>query len=153
MRRYSGVSPDGEFIWGVHTPSYRVKNLRQTDREQRLGSVTNQPPKTNAANFPHGDVDVENADQVFEIPNALPFRGATYITASWAEPKALRPELIALPKAQPSSMTTTLEKGLPNQALSRETLQHLITVLPEPIQLAMATTSTDVGQASSANLM
>lgn len=143
MRRNSGVSPDGKFVWGVHTPSYRVRNLRQTDQEQHLGSPENQSPQTNAANFPNGHVHVEKAERVFEIPNALPFRGVTYITVRWAEQKAFKPDLIMLPKPQSSSLITALEKGLPGRAISRESLQHLITVLPEPIQLAIATTSTD----------
>jgi hypothetical protein len=139
----SGVSPAGEFIWGVHTPRYRVKNLRQSDNVQPLGPLEGRPSQTNAANFPHGDVHVKNADRVYEIPNAFPFRGATYITKGWAEKKAMRPDLIILPEPQSASLMSTLEEALANWSPSRESLQQLITLLPESVQLAIATTSTD----------
>ena len=135
------VSPAGRFIYGVHKPSYGVKNFRETDAISALGAFDDGSRYENHRNFPEGDVDVPGADWIYEIPNAFPFRGTTYISKSWADPKAADPLSIALPAPPPVSLTQSLRQCLGDDfsAAYRKT----VSCLPGPLLLALATTSTD----------
>lgn len=127
------VSPDGRFVFGIHQPGYTVKNLRGREHPAPLGTLPDGAVLDNGRNFPPGDVAVAEADWVYEIANPFAFRGATFISRSWAETKAADPAAIRLPAQEPVSLDHLTAK-------ERETL---IRSLPQPLLLALAATSTD----------
>ncbi len=129
------VTPAGCFRYGIHKPSYSVANLRRDTRLATLGQTTDHQPVDNARNFPRQDVGVANADWIFEIPNPFPFRGCTYIDKEWADASARNPERISLEQPPPVSLTAVLQKTGTDKGLLRQ--------LPEPLLLALATSSTD----------
>jgi hypothetical protein len=129
------VSAAGRFIYGVHRPHFTVDNFRETDRLADLGALPDGTRHRNTANFPCGPVHEPAADWVFEIPNAFPFRGTTYIGKTWADSRASRPEIIALPEAPEISFF----KGHPDEGAASQAIRNL----PRPLQLALAVTSTD----------
>ncbi|MDH5298255.1 MAG: hypothetical protein OEV91_04480 [Desulfobulbaceae bacterium] len=132
------VDPSGRFVYGLHQPAYAVTNLREQDSLLELGKLENGSPLANRRNFPAGDVEEARADPIYEIPNPLPFRGTTFISQSWATPKAENPTAIRLP-AQPSvSMSATLAK-----TVGAEAAAVTFASLPEPVLLALAATATD----------
>ncbi|MBE0583090.1 MAG: hypothetical protein IH612_04930 [Desulfofustis sp.] len=129
------VTPDGTFRYGIHQPSYTVRTLRRRSRIERLGRDENGGDVLNNDNYPTGDVEVESADWIYEIANALPFRGTTFIGKAWADRSAAHPERIRLESPAPVSLIESLAThGHP---------PTLIEHLPRPLQLALATTSTD----------
>ena len=129
------VTPDGTFCYGIHSPSYTVRLLRRRSRIESLGSCENGSEVLNTANYPDGDVAVPEADRIYEIANALPFRGTTYIGKAWADRSSAEPERIRIPAPPPVSLTALLAgHGQP---------ATLIESLPRPLRLALATTSTD----------
>ncbi|MDX9785598.1 MAG: hypothetical protein RBT11_02390 [Desulfobacterales bacterium] len=138
MRLQSCVAPTGEFFYGVHQPEYVVENFRKTDAVMALGKTSNGRVLNNTANFPAGAVPVANAEHVYEVPNAFPFRGTTYILKKWADQKARAPYSIGLPKPPHISFSQSLKDGLKE----KEIAVHF-KVLPYPLQLALAATSTD----------
>ena len=79
------VAPSGEFVYGIHKPSFKATNLRENDYIVNLGRTLNQEVVDNAANFPGKDLQVPAGAWVFEIPNAFPFMGATFILKSKAD--------------------------------------------------------------------
>jgi len=79
------VAPSGEFVYGIHKPRFKATNLRENDYIVHLGRTLNQEAVDNAANFPEKDVQVSAGAWVFEIPNAFPFMGATFILKSKAD--------------------------------------------------------------------
>ena len=79
------VSPLGKFIFGIHKPAFSVDNLRENDFVAPLGYFKDGSPHENRENFPESNVEAKTADLIFEIPNAFPFRGTTYICQSWAD--------------------------------------------------------------------
>jgi hypothetical protein len=129
------VTPAGAFRYGIHKPGYSVANLRRESRLATLGRTTDHQPIDNARNFPREDLDVVNADWIFEIPNPFPFRGCTYIDKVWADASAETPERIRLEQPPPVSLTAVLQKTGTDRGLLRQ--------LPEPLLLALATCSTD----------
>ncbi|MCP3891816.1 MAG: hypothetical protein GY702_23565, partial [Desulfobulbaceae bacterium] len=134
-RLESCVSPEGKFIYGIHKPSYQVTNLRQNSRLDTLGLDRYGAPVKNSQNFPTGEIAVENADWIFEIPNPLPFKGRTFIDKEWADASAKEPERIRIPSPQGVSLSQTLA----DNGVAKE----LMTKLPPPLLLALATSSTD----------
>ncbi len=134
------VTPQG-FRYATHKPFYTVKNLRGHDFIQSLGELDG-TPVDNRRNFPPDTVTVDQADWIYEIPNPLPFRGATYITKSWAESKAKNPTSIALPKPPATSMSQYLRR-YGQESGSDGDLTNLFKHLPQPILLALAANSTD----------
>ncbi|MBU2538541.1 MAG: hypothetical protein KKH22_08875, partial [Proteobacteria bacterium] len=80
----SCVHPSGQFIYGVHAPAYQVANLRENDYVESLGALPDGSPYLNQANFPEGNLQVDQADAIYEIVNPFPFRGVTYISSAWA---------------------------------------------------------------------
>ncbi|MFP3869705.1 MAG: hypothetical protein ACLFVT_02335 [Syntrophobacteria bacterium] len=79
------VAPSGEFMYGIHKPQYTAFNLRETDCIATLGQSPEQEPIDNAVNFPENSVRVNSSSWVFEVPNAFPFMGATFIIKSEAD--------------------------------------------------------------------
>ena len=79
------VAPSGEFVYGIHKPGFNVTNLRENDYIVDLGRISNQETINNVENFPEKDVQVPSGGWVFEIPNAFPFTGATFILKSKAD--------------------------------------------------------------------
>ncbi|MGB5421853.1 MAG: hypothetical protein WBN03_06825 [Desulfobacterales bacterium] len=139
------VAPSGQFVYGVHEPHFRVPNLRQSDHIGLLGEFRDGRPVHNHANFPAGEIQEKGAELIFEIPNPFPFRGTTYILKGWADPKARDPAAIKLPEPQPWSFSNLLRQwsGGEAGAFPLNRLDRIFNTLPEPLQLALAATSTD----------
>ncbi len=133
-RIISCVQPGGKFIYGIHKPQFSVKNLRDSTRLAKLGKLDNKSID-NSGNYPDGDLTVQTAHWVYEIPNPFLFRGRTFINKEWADANARDSSRIALPAAEKVSLTKTLQQNGSDQ--------QLIAALPAPLQLALATTSTD----------
>jgi hypothetical protein len=119
-----------------------VANLRPEESIRPLGEMAEGSLCWNDLNFPKNDVAEAAADLVFEISNPLPFRGATYITRSWAERSAADPSLIAIPPPPPVSLHEVCASQRPSTPSSTDA-EILIARLPRPLQLALATTATD----------
>jgi hypothetical protein len=86
---------------------------------------------------------VEKGDWVYEIANAFPFRGTTYISRSWADGKARAVASIRLAATPQVSLSSVLKKALGDAMVSEAQLAALFKTLPVPVRLALATTSTD----------
>jgi hypothetical protein len=129
------ITPDGSFQYGIHKPSYTVTNLRDSTRLESLGLTEKNDLVNNAANYPEGNVEVNSADWIFEIPNPLPFKGRTYIDKVWADASADNPDRIRLPQPEHVSLSETLRQNSVDNTL--------IERLPAPLLLALATCSTD----------
>ncbi|MEZ4551704.1 MAG: hypothetical protein R2874_14860 [Desulfobacterales bacterium] len=102
------VSPQGRFVVGIHEPKFTVDNFREKTIEDVLGRLPDGSPVENRANYPLGQVRAGAADRIYEIANAFPFRGSTFINSAWADRKAERPETIELPPRPDCSLTACL---------------------------------------------
>jgi hypothetical protein len=134
------VSPEGRFVWGLHEPSFRTLNLREEDFILSLGQTPRGESRTNAANFPPGDVEETGADPIFEVANPFPFRGTTYIGKAWADSTAADPTRIAIAPPLKVSLEKAIKRAL---GASTESVEKIFAQLPDPLRLALATTSTD----------
>lgn len=134
------VSPEGRFVWALHQPRFHVLNLRQDDFIATLGRDRLGATRTNAANFPSGDVEETGADPIYEVANPLPFRGTTYIGKAWADAAAADPTRIAIGPPSKVSLGKALKKSL---ELTADATARVFGHLPDPVRLALATTSTD----------
>ncbi len=129
------VTPQGTFVYGLHKPAYRVRNLRSRTRIEKLGVDRDGARVGNERNYPAGDVAVEQADWIYEIANPLPFRGTTFIGKTWADRSAADSERMRLaPKPEVS-----LHRWLGEHSLE----PVLINSLPRPLLLGLAVTSSD----------
>jgi hypothetical protein len=129
------VSPEGRFRYGIHQPHFTADNCRESASLDDLGIFSDGTAHRNTANFPFGSVHEPAAAPVFEIPNAFPFRGTTYIGKTWADTRAANPQSIRLPQAPEVSFTSSCsDETAAAQAIRK---------LPRPLQLALAVTSTD----------
>lgn len=137
----SCVHPDGRFRVGIHRPNYRVRNLRARDCHCALGRLPDGRTVDNLANFPGGDIEVCAGHPVYEILNALRFRGCSYIDGGWAAPRALDPATIALKPRAPLSLRQYLGSLAPDG--ENPDLRACISGLPLPLRYALAATSTD----------
>lgn len=139
------ITPEGEFRFGVHRPSYIAANLRAGDSLDILGRTESGEEVANQRNFPAGDVQVDRAAVIYEIPNAFPFRGTTYIDSSWADAKARDPLSIALPAPEITSMHHALDAILKAAGSSAPSVDKvaIFGALPQSVLLALAATSTD----------
>ena len=135
------VTPQGVFRHAVHKPSYSVLNHRINDSIQPLGTFENDASHDNTKNFPKSSVDVQKADWIYEIFNPFPFRGATYICKSWADPKASAPASICLPAPPKVSLSDVLQSWFP-EGEANDPLK-LFKQLPRPLLLSLAANSTD----------
>ncbi|MDY6988416.1 MAG: hypothetical protein SWQ30_10205 [Thermodesulfobacteriota bacterium] len=79
------VAPSGDFVYGVHKSQFTACNLRENDDVAALGRTKDGTKIHNADNFPKTDVDVAPSTWVFEVPNAFPFMGATFIVKPCAD--------------------------------------------------------------------
>jgi len=138
------VSPLGKFIFGIHKPAFRADNLRENDAVTTLGYFEDGSPHENPENFPISDVEAAKGDVIFEIPNAFPFRGTTYIRKSWADAKKLDPSLIALPASPPVSFSAVLNGWFKEDNEAAKKIDRAFETLPEPVLIALAKTSTDL---------
>jgi hypothetical protein len=137
------VTPGGHFRFGIHRPAYTVANLRPGDHApESLGLCIDGSIPDNQQNFPSVDVEEPAADWIYEIANPFPFRGATFITKSWAETKVDHPEAIALGPPARASMNQVLEKWL-GAGLDSNQRATLFADLPHPVRMALAAHSTD----------
>ncbi len=136
------VTPEGTFLVGVHRPAYTVANLRVNDYPAPLGLATDGSIPDNQRNFPPREVEEPAADWIYEIANPFPFRGATFITRSWAESKVDHPETIVLTPPAPASMSQVLEKWL-GKGLDSNQRATLFADLPQAVRMALAAHSTD----------
>ena len=134
------VGPSGHFIYGIHKPCFEAHNFRQEDYILPLGRQGDHKVCRNEANFPEAAVNTAEADWIFEIPNAFPFKGATYISRSWARARARNPLSIMLPRAEETSLLQLLQPYHQNKG---DELRQIYQNLPKAVQLALATTSTD----------
>jgi len=98
------VGVDAKFIVGVHKPEFKVLNFRDNDCLTSLGQLKDGTIIDNSINFPKGDLFEPNADIIYEIANAFPFRGTTYINSAWADIKADHSIKIHIPKPEPCSL-------------------------------------------------
>ncbi|MCP4688382.1 MAG: hypothetical protein GY859_10045 [Desulfobacterales bacterium] len=137
------VAPSGRFVYGVHQPAFRADNFREEDPIARLGEDPEGRPVENRVNFPPGAVEEARADRIFEIPNAFPFRGATYIAKSWADEKAEDPTRIQLPDKPTASFSRVARMWLKDAGSQTADPGPLLSDLPEPLALALAVTSDD----------
>lgn len=136
MNTYTNcVTPQGKFFYGIHKPSYTVANLRDNKQLKTLGVFEDGSEHINTANFPDNDVRVDQGGWIFEIPNPLPFRGATYIDKSWADNSAADYSRISLPQPEPLSFREFLKDNNIDSSLMHS--------LPRPLLLSLATCSTD----------
>ncbi|BBO84723.1 hypothetical protein [Desulfosarcina ovata] len=135
MRPHTCVSPEGRFVYGIHQPHFTARNFRATDQRSALGTLADGTHHLNEANFPAGSVHEPSATPIYEIPNAFPFRGTTYIGKGWADARARNPEAIRLPRPPEVSFF----KIHPDEPSARKAIAGL----PRPLQLALAATSTD----------
>jgi len=139
----SCVGKNALFMVGVHTPEFKVKNLRDNDYLMSLGKLEDDTWIDNHVNFPEGDLHEPCADTIYEIANPFPFRGTTYINAAWADPKAGHPEKIRVMKPEPCSLIknmTLLEKNTTTEIKDNAAI---IDILPHPLLIALAQASTD----------
>lgn len=131
----SCVTPQKQFLYGIHKPFYTVENLRAKTTVETLGSLDSGTSYSNQANFPTANVHVQEADWIFEIPNPLSFRGTTFIDKEWADNSARNPQRISLPATKELSFSELLrEEQIPATLFGK---------LPVPLLLTLATTSTD----------
>lgn len=80
------VASSGEFIYDIHKPRFTGLNLRENDYIATPGhNNSDQTTINNTDNFPANSVHVDASPWVFEIPNAFPFMGATFIVKSNAD--------------------------------------------------------------------
>jgi hypothetical protein len=143
MNLHTCVAPSGKFIYGIHKPSFRVENLREKDYIASLGSLPDGQPVENNENFPADTVEEPQADWIFEIPNAFPFRGSTFILKSRADSAAANPAAIMLPKRTSVSLSSIIKQWCRNYNIEIQNISDIMTTLPKPLLLALAATSTD----------
>ncbi len=129
------VTRQGNFQYGIHKPAYTVTNLRPAAEIKSLGLTEENEPVSNDRNYPNGEVQVNKADWILEIPNPFPFKGRTYIDKEWADASAENPRRISLPQPEPVSLSETLRHNSIDTTLLEQ--------LPAPLLLALATCSTD----------
>lgn len=130
------VSPTGKFRVGLHRPAYCVRNLRDDNFLLHLGCLPDGTPVDNRANFPPGDVEERAGRWIYEIPNAFPYHGATYIDSAWAAARAANPGMITIAPSPDCSLAQSL-------GLNETERQTLISRLPLPLKYALAASSTD----------
>ena len=126
------VAPSGEFIYGIHKPQYTALNLREHDHLVDLGKTVDQKTIGNIDNFPENDVCVKASAWIFEIRNAFPFMGTTFVLKSNADRSTdgCNPFSNLLIRSRKYSFEPAL------QAQSREVLLTLASTSTDPETLA-----------------
>lgn len=129
------VASSGEFIYGIHKPQFTAFNLRENDYIVSLGNTVEQATINNADNFPEKSVHITSSTWIFEIPNAFPFVGATFILKSKADRRADDCNPFKREKKQSSDLVSTkLLEDIDEGPIERQRQASL---------LALAKTSTD----------
>ncbi|SDO96845.1 hypothetical protein [Desulforhopalus singaporensis] len=131
----SCITPGGTFKYGIHKPSFSVKNLRGKTKTDTLGLDNDGQYVDNTINYPQSDLVIAETDWIYEVPNPLPFRGRTYINKRWADASAENIGNIKIPEPPQVSLSNCLKQSKAGSELFRS--------LPVPLLLALATTSTD----------
>ena len=139
----SCVGKNARFIVGVHKPCFKVKNLRGNEYFAPLGQLEDGTIIDNNVNFPTGDLYEPNADIIYEIANAFPFRGTTYINSAWADRKAAHPETIRISEPEPCSLVQNFELSRGSKTTGIKDKTALLNILPHPLLIALAQASTD----------
>lgn len=134
----TSVTPAGTFAVALHRPSFRVTNLREQDNVGPLGSTADGSPIDNRVNFPAGEIEAEAARPIYEIANAFPFRGTTYIDSGRADARAKNPAAIGLPPAPACSLRKAMAP-----LLAETPFPALLAALPAPLLYSLAAASTD----------
>jgi hypothetical protein len=137
------VTPQGSFVFGLHQPEYQAENLRESHLSEILGTLADGSPLLNTANFPRGPVQASSAMPIYEIPNPFPFRGATYIGKAWADKNAENITGIGLPPKPEVSLSDIMAGWAKSGYINSKNTIKLILSLPEPLLMALATSSTD----------
>ena len=139
----SCVGKDAKFIVGIHKPKFEIKNLRNNDYLESLGQLEDGTTVDNSVNFPKEDLYEPGADIIYEIANAFPFRGTTYINSAWADIKAGHPEKIRIAAPEPCSLLQNFKKmgGDNNRELKDK--NSILDILPHALLIALAQASTD----------
>lgn len=137
------VSPQGGFVVGIHEPNFTVDNFRQSTVKDMLGRLPDGRPVENLTNYPKGEIQTGEADRIYEIANAFPFRGSTFINSAWADRKAQCPETIGLAPRPDCSLTTCLKQWQKENGVLQDSSTQLLELLPRPLKLALAQASTD----------
>ncbi len=137
------VTPDGRFSVGIHDPGFEVANLRENTIISRLGKLPDGQPVENNINFPPSTVRARKTDRIYEIANAFPFRGSTFINSAWANRRAGQSEAVCLPPQPDCSFTGNIEKWKTTAGEGETIVPPVLDLLPRPILLALAQASTD----------
>ncbi len=137
------VAPDGRFVFGVHRPRYTVKNFRRDSATGSLGPFEDGQPNRNDANFPKGDVTEPNGGWIYEISNAFPFRGTTYILKSWADSRALEADEFILAEKPTLSFSELIGNLRHPPGSGTEQTAKLFRQLPNALKMTLAVNSTD----------
>jgi hypothetical protein len=137
------ISPKGKFIYGIHQPSYDVDNFRQNDMIQPLGHDSDGRTQFNEDNYPADNICIQEACVIYEIPNAFPFKGTTFIKKQWADKKKGHLTDISLTPVPKFSWMQHLSQWADLTEIPDEKASQLITQLPEAIQLTIALQSDD----------
>ena len=139
------VHPSGRFVYGIHRPSYKVKNYRLSSVNLVLGHTRDGAPVRNDANFPSGDLEIENAQQIYEVPNPFPFWGCTYILRDSADRFAKDPVGYRFKHHAPVEQgDMDLVAELASGRIRREDgTPCSLSDLPRTVRLALAQTSGD----------
>ncbi|MFO8240942.1 MAG: hypothetical protein R6T90_08090 [Dissulfuribacterales bacterium] len=139
------IDPSGVFICALHQPTYKVINLRQTDTSAVLGHDSDGNTIDNKANFPHGNIFINNIGKVWEIPNAFPFWGATYILYEQAEQFSKSPKQFRFTRGNEEPVKSSpLLKDLLNGCLKgADEKIYSLKDLPRTVLLSLAQTSKD----------
>jgi len=137
------VSPRGRFVVGIHEPDFTVDNFRQKTTTDVLGRLPGGGPVENRINYPRGQIRVDKTDRIYEIANAFPFRGSTFINAAWADRRAEHPGAIGLPARPDCSLTGCLKQWQREKGVQEDAATQVVERLPRPLKLALAQASTD----------
>ncbi len=129
------VTPSGEFTCGIHKPQFTTVNLRENDHIAVLGHHHDQETIDNADNFPESSLYSTSSMSVFEIPNAFPFMGATFVPKSDADRKVTHCNPFRKRQKRAS------EPATPNLLCDRDAPGAELQ--PRELLLALARTSTD----------
>lgn len=141
---YTCVAPNG-FLHALHLPSFHVKNLRNNTLLMTIGLLNESDTKVdNSINFPAGDVDVNSADGVYEIPNPFSFWGVTYILKPQADKLADIPLSLHFKHKDRKPENPTLLEALLRGCLKDENGRcYSLADLPRTLLLALAQTSSN----------
>ncbi|MCP3942441.1 MAG: hypothetical protein GY710_13265 [Desulfobacteraceae bacterium] len=141
MKLRTCIDPAGYFKVGIHQPQFEVENLRENVYLKTLGTLPDGTPVDNQINFPKENVREQGADQIYEIANPFPFRGATFINSAWADSHAGQPGTITIALPSPCSLFQNMEAW--DKDITLEDKTRLLNLLPHPLCIALAQASTD----------